>query len=271
MTQELVVRVNNQVIKGDDLLNMAAALLFGGPEPFRDWLHEFVDKSLVEHGVEAEGQERKAIVYKTSIELAQAIAEHTTQVCETAAAADVVEMEEQQLYHLLPSPYDSVQQTLYDRAEGTTPSSHSYNWATLARVVIPFAKATGAIAPKDLDPVQVAKNGNSARLQAAVPALRRIVQESGTPRQHKVELVQEVMEAVKDKKNSPQDIRRRFRDDAIRVPAERIKENGRVRWETAWMTNDEDEVGRRLCSVFLDFNAPVVIDLAAEEEETDER
>jgi hypothetical protein len=260
---DLVVIGGQQAIRGDSLINLMVALA-KGPETVRQWAHEAVDKSLTERGMEVGGLERKALILHESIELLEEIGAHLQQVCQVAAAEDIVEMEQEGLSHLLPDEYDSVQQTLASRAEGAT-SSHSYDWATLAREVVPFAAATGAIPPEDLDPIQVAKNGNSARMQGAVPALKRIVQDTEMELAEKVQAVQEVMAEVKNRENTAQDIRKLFAPDTVRVPVDRWHERRGWRWQTWWMNDDEDALGRRLCRVFLDFEPGTTITLEFDE------
>jgi hypothetical protein len=253
--RELVTRVGSQAIKGDDLVDMLVALVEGS-ESFRSWLHSFVDESLAERGVEADGLERKAIVYKESIELAERIGEHVRQICETAAAVDIVAMEREQLHRLLPSPYDTVQQALSDRAEANVGRSHRYEWAILAHEVAPWAKRTGAIDPEDLDPQRVAEEGNMSRLLAAVPALKRIVRDGGTPLEQKKQKAAEIMNVVKDRSQSPEMVRQRFRLNSERIPAERFVDTGRRFWTVGPMSEQQEYIARRVCKPVLDFNAP---------------
>lgn len=258
MTNLVVSKGQGVVISGDDALEIVAAVALGNAEALVAKVRQVIAAGLVERDADIPLEGWDAAVLDGAAEVLQQLRQHLDDTLDAATA--MVYQEVADNHRLLTDRYQTIEDFARDKAESAAPqSSTAYTWAHLANTVVPFCRATNAVPAEDLDYQRLKDEGHFARFRAAVPHMRQVVVDTKAPLTEKVERIQEIMEAVKDCNNSPRDISRRFSADSPRVATNRVKANGSGWfWVTRTMSAQEDAVGQQMCSVFLDFSAPLV-------------
>jgi hypothetical protein len=245
----LVTTVKGITIAGDDALEIIAATFRGDSALLNETVRRLLAKDIEDY----------AEVLDASLDVLWQLRCYLTETIAAAIGATMLEVADE---GLLADPYDTIEQMAAQKAADAAPKgSQFYTW-THAVEVVHFARETQAVPAEQLDPQRIKDEGHMARFVAGVPKMRQVIEDEALSEPEKVERVQKVMAAVRNRDNSPRDVSRMFRQGVTRVPCERIfNGDGSVRWETAWMTRCREETARRQCGQVFDFGEPVIVDL----------
>jgi hypothetical protein len=264
MSMELTVAEKRELKRHELMIDAAVAVFAEEPQEVYLALLALARLELEETrerggDVPEEGLELKALVEARALELHYELIERVGDTLEASAHMNVETIERFGLHRLLPEQYQDVQAMIYDRI-GDRKSGSAYQMAWASRVLAPFAARTGAVPARKLDVEEMIKGGVYGKFQDALPAFRAVVEDEGLSEEEKAEKVREISAQVWNPNTTRADIRsmKRHVCSPFLVPTE-CRRNGVGRyWVTGSMTEQQEQVARRICAAVLDFSGVTI-------------